>query len=191
MIEYSPFPHEVIRGFVPPGLVAAALAEWPEDKSPCWIRYRDDHADKYASRGWEGIGRAATLLIEQMACYDSELISGAWPDLALHGGGLHMIPPGGHLSRHLDAATHPVTGWQRVASGVLYLDDWRYEWGGALVLGEHTRIYPEAGMLIVFACRSDSWHAVETVTGPTARRSIALFWWGVGSGGDRTHAEFS
>lgn len=175
-----PFPCEIRRHFVAPGLLAAARVEWPDMHSPAWVRYADDHSNKYASRGWAGIGRAGQWILQRMAEFSSPLIGVAWPDLELHGAGLHVIPPGGHLSLHLDAAVHPVTGWRRVASGVLFLDDWREEWGGALSLGAKAerRIYPEAGKLAVFACGENAWHAVERVTGPSPRRTLALFWWG-------------
>ncbi|NBW09979.1 MAG: 2OG-Fe(II) oxygenase [Caulobacteraceae bacterium] len=116
-------------------------------------------------------------------------------DKFLHGAGLHMSKPGGFLACHLDGATHPLTGWSRVANAVLFVDDWQPEWGGALQMVADGQVasecVPQRGRIAMFATGDTAWHQVSQVTGPKPRRTISLFWWSeVPAESTRSRAEF-
>ena len=92
-----------------------------------------------------------------------------------------MIPPGGFLGKHLDAELHPIMPWRRRYSSVLFIDDWKDDWGGVLRLEGYGDVTPKKNMLITFPT-DGVWHSVSTVsTIATNRRTIALFAWSLTS----------
>ena len=183
---------------IPAELLRAVAATWPRDDWPHWHRYRDQTADKFATKDADRLPPAAKLVIAELAKLSiSDLlgIDDCFPDLDLHGAGLHMSTPGGFLGCHLDGATHPLTGWSRIANAVLFIDDWQPEWGGALqmVADGHvtSECIPQRGRIAMFATSDTAWHQVSKVTGPKPRRTISLFWWSeVPAESTRDRAEF-
>lgn len=104
-------------------------------------------------------------------------------DPTLHGGGLHVTAPGGHLATHLDYDRHPhITDRRRALNLIAFLNpEWREEWGGALVLCDPlgavvTRLYPRPGRLVAFEVGDLSYHGVEPVTGPAERVTAAVYY---------------
>lgn len=104
-------------------------------------------------------------------------------DETLHGGGLHVTEPGGHLSCHLDYDLHPLLPGKRRALNLIYFlnPEWREEWGGVLVLCDPmgvavTRLYPRPGRLVAFEVSDLSYHGVEPVTGPVERVTAAVYY---------------
>jgi hypothetical protein len=103
-------------------------------------------------------------------------------DPTLHGGGLHVTEPGGHLQTHLDYDLHPlVPGKRRALNLIAFLHAiWEPTWGGALVLCDPSgtvthRIEPTPGRLVAFEVSDLSYHGVEPVTGPADRVSVAAY----------------
>lgn len=190
--------HTIIENFAPPALLRAVAATWPREDWPHWHRYQDSNSIKWASKDAHRLPDAARLVIAAMAQIDvSKFAPGVdvFPDLDLHGAGLNMIPPGGHLGLHLDGAVHPLTGWRRELNAVLFVDD---VGGGALEFWNapdgviQAKIYPVRNRLVLFTTDSNSWHRVQVVPGPLPRRTISLFWWSTRPcESDRDHAEFS
>lgn len=181
---------------IPQTLVNAVAATWPRDDWPHWHRYHDRTADKYATKDASRITDAAKLVIGIMAEMDVGC-NECFPDLDLHGAGLHMLKPGGFLGLHLDGAKHPLTGWSRIANAVLFIDDWLPEWGGELQMcrenGETLQsVSPRKGRIAVFETTPTAWHRVTSVTGPAPRRTLSLFWWSQGiPDSDRDRALFA
>jgi hypothetical protein len=106
-------------------------------------------------------------------------------DPTLHGGGLHVTSPGGHLATHLDYDLHPhLPGRRRALNLIAFLNpEWREEWGGALVLCDPmgrpvTRVHPKPGRLVAFEVGDLSYHGVEPVTGPVERVTAAVYYLG-------------
>lgn len=100
-----------------------------------------------------------------------------------HGGGLHVMEPGGWLNVHLDYDRHPLKpGYRRALNLIAFLNpEWREEWGGALVLCDplgnvKERIYPKPGRLVAFEVSDLSYHGVEKVTGPVERVTAAVYY---------------
>ena len=115
-----------------------------------------------------------------------------FPDLdGLNGAGLHQMESGGHLGLHLDAQSHPMQPWKRMASAVLYLDDCE---GGVLEFcDEHgvvkTSIAPKFNRLALFKC-ANNWHRVTRCH--SLRRSLCLFFWAMSAeSAEATRATFS
>lgn len=177
---------QVVDDFAPIGLINAARATWPAATWEHWHRYAGEHGDKFASKDAARLPAACQLLIARMV----EVVSDdSWPDLSLHGAGMHWIPKGGRLPLHYDAATHPLTGWQRRWNAVLYLDHCD---GGELVfrdgvLDEIDRVIPQVNRLAVFA--TDKSHEVLPVIDGD-RRSLSLFWWGAATSAGHCSAEW-
>ncbi len=189
----------VIENFAPPGLLRAVGATWPRDDWPHWHRYDDANAVKLGSKDAHRLPDAARQVLALLSQLDvSAFASEAFPDLDLHGAGLHAVLPGGHLGLHLDGAVHPLTGWRREVNAVLFVDDWRPEWGGALEFWDRPdgaaieTIVPLRNRLVLFATGDAAWHRVAPVAGPLPRRTLSLFWWSLGVGdSDRLRAEFT
>jgi hypothetical protein len=164
----------IIRNFARPSLVSAAAANVPAADWPHWYRYSGASGDKYATRDPGRLHASHWLLLNKMA--EIEVPTGEFPDLDLHGAGLHWIPAGGRLPLHVDAQRHPLRPWRRTRTAILYLTACR---GGELVLYDPggkpiDRITPEPGILVMFPDGIP--HEVsEVVEGD--RVSLALFFW--------------
>ena len=195
----SPFPHVVIDDFVSPELCLAACVEWPASTWPHWLKYSGERGDKFASHDAARLTPACRLIVDLMAQQRiAELIDvcGAFPDLSLYGAGMSMIRAGGELPLHLDSDHHPVTGWERAASAMIYLSPCE---GGEFQLwsggGERIekQIAPRPGRLVLFACSDASWHSVAPVDAGD-RLSLSLFSWRLPTGGaarKRPRAQFA
>jgi hypothetical protein len=187
-MELRPFRHVVIDNYVSREMTRAASVSWPDERWPHWHRYAGREGVKYATKDADRLPPACKSIVARMLelplstvlCVDD-----AFPDYDLSGAGMHSIPPGGSLPVHLDSSHNPVTGWGRAASAVLWLDDWRPEWGGQLRLWDAVgkrvvkTIDPAPGRLVIFATGQESWHDVAPVAAdaPHHRRSLAVFFW--------------
>lgn len=189
----DPVRHIVIDDAMPAELVRACKATWPRGDWSGWHLYDSEHARKLATTHPSSITRSSAALLNRMA----ELpVSGwfgetrAFPDLDLHGAGMHELPVNGFLARHRDAEVHPVLPWSRRLSAVLMLDFCK-DGEGSLCLGE-TQIMSRANRLVIFECSEQAWHEVRPTR--TRRRSLALFWWSeiaAPKSQMRTRAEFA
>lgn len=173
----------VIDWVIPSPVLYGVAATWPKEDWPHWHRYKDEHADKFATTDALRLPAVATLALNllastKIAYTDETAYLKPFPDLNLHGAGLHMCKPGGYLKAHYDGARHPITGWRRVANAIVFLDDWEDGWGGHLVAYDGVvthNIQPRFGRVVVFT--ADLLHEVTQITGPKNRRTLSLFWW--------------
>lgn len=161
---------EVFENCYPKGLINAALATWPDERWSGWHRYTGEQGDKFATKDSLRLPAACQLLINMMAKF--QVPEGCFPDLDLHGAGMHWIKEGGRLPLHRDAQTHPLTGWTRRVNAVLFLEsceggELRFNVGGEV-------IEPKAGKIVRFPV--DQPHEVLKVKGGQ-RRTLSLFWW--------------
>lgn len=187
-MEVDPFRHCVIDGFVSRELCRAASVEWPDARWPHWHRYEGREGTKFSTKDASRLPPACAEIVRQILGLRLSTIlgiDGTFPDFTLHGAGMHMIPQGGRLPLHLDGDHHPLTGWGRAASCVLWIDEWLPVWGGQLRLWggnaaePSVAIDPAPGRLAIFECSDASWHDVAAVATDASypRRSLAAFFW--------------
>lgn len=117
-------------------------------------------------------------------------IQGLLPDPYLHGGGMHMHPPGGKLDMHLDYSIHPRSAMERRLNLIVYLNqDWQPEYGGALELWEAhengdikecvQKVHASYNKGALFRTSDYSYHGLpDEISCPSgmARRSIAVYY---------------
>jgi hypothetical protein len=109
--------------------------------------------------------------------------------------GMHMMPPGGFLGRHLDAECHPIRPWRRTHSIVLGVNSaWGELCGGELVIEPDTIIGVKPGRAVIFET-AGTWHQVNRVNTDVSglyRKTLALFAWQIDHNCDGgTSANFS
>lgn len=166
----TPWRHFVIQDIVPPDLIAAARSSVPSADDRHWVRYNNDHEQKWAYENYLTMPQYWKQLMVALTAPHvtkrlGELIGepGLQPDGGWRGGGLHLMFGGGRLACHLDAALHP-SGLERRANLILYLDTVRATHGGGLVLGDSDGkgavLHPEAGQAVAWECGDHTFHEV-------------------------------
>lgn len=160
----APFPHLVVDGWWDADLLDKVIDEFPLVTDQRWKRFQNEHEIKLHG-DTDAWGPATLELIDNFREQTMEL-SEAFdiPDLSLEtiGGGMHLIPPDGHLDVHVDFNRSPETGLYRRLNLMCYLN---YVWvdeGGNLELwgddGKEVEIVPEFNRTVVFASSERSWH---------------------------------
>lgn len=171
---------DVIRNAIDCHCLVGARATVPELTWPHWHRYQGSTADKYATVDASRIPAGVMRAIHQMADRLERLLpAGSFWDLDLHGAGIHVLPAGGFLGRHLDAAMHPIRPWVRTTSAVLFLNRLEGpEPGGELCLEQSALVVPpEANTAVVFDT-AEEWHWVNRTAATAGDRiTLALFGW--------------
>jgi Rps23 Pro-64 3,4-dihydroxylase Tpa1-like proline 4-hydroxylase len=109
-------------------------------------------------------------LVVRAIGYDGLLLG----DPTFRGAGLHVVPPGGRLARHVDSNIHPVLRLRRVANAIWYASDWQDGDGGMAVIGPDT-ISPIHNRLVIF--RSDTPHEVTSNCALSNRYSLAVYFY--------------
>jgi Rps23 Pro-64 3,4-dihydroxylase Tpa1-like proline 4-hydroxylase len=188
---------EIIQDIIPRSLCLAAEAAWPSVTWPYWHRYNGKTANKYGTMDRSRIPPACLAALDALALAAVPFIGESFVDYDCHAAGLHMLPPGGFLARHLDAECHPIRPWKRTHSIVLGVNsEWQTPDGGQLTLESNLdskadeEIFPQSGQAIIFET-SNQWHEVKPVTGSGFRKTLALFAWQIDRNCDgRTSANF-
>jgi Rps23 Pro-64 3,4-dihydroxylase Tpa1-like proline 4-hydroxylase len=187
--EQWPFPHTVDVDVYHPALLAEALAEFNSVPLDLWQHFNNDHERKAAVSftAARPFTPACWALREQFAS----------PEFTAHlehlfgieglifdelGGGLHSIPPGGHLDPHVDFNRDASERYRRV-NLLLYLNRaWDgHSDEGALILYDGHRhparvITPEFNTRVLFACSDTSWHGHPVPHPRRVRRSLAAYY---------------
>lgn len=193
---------EIIKNAIPTSLVRAAEAAWPTPDWPYWHRYNGKTGNKYGSMDRGRLPPACLAALDALALAVADRIGESFIDYDLHAAGMHMMPPGGFLGRHLDAECHPIRLWRRTHSIVMGVNSqWNgLKWGGQLVIeqpGGSIEIFPQPGQAIIFET-TGQWHEVQPVSECQStccnqfRKTLALFAWDENwSHAAKTHADFS
>ena len=186
----------VLNDVIPRSLCLAAEAAWPSPEWPYWHRYNGVTANKFGSMDRSRIPPACLAALDALALAVVPHIGDSFIDYDLHAAGMHMIPPGGFLGRHLDAEYHPIRPWRRTHSIVLSVNQSWYDYDGGQLSIEgdpDAVILPKTGTAVIFET-PNRWHEVKHVSVSAAdyRKTLALFAWQVGHDRDgRTSANFS
>lgn len=169
---------KVITDAINPLLLNAAFATWPDKSWRGWHHYMGRDSEKYGTKSHHDIPPAAMACIMEMVAVASRECVSVFPDLELHGAGMHMIQPYGYLRRHLDSSVMESTGWKREYSCVLSVNpEWRDKWGGEFILNGCKPVYPAFNQMILFRTTDESFHEVNQVVGPEPRCTLAVFFW--------------
>ena len=178
-------PIDLITHAIPASLCRSARASWPSWDWPYWHRYQGKNGDKYGSMDRLRLPPACIASLDALARVVIPYLGDSFIDYDLHAAGMHMMPPGGFLSRHLDAECHPLRNWVRTHSIVLFLnEEWNPKWGGELRLESDkdsegdTLLLPAFGQAVIFTT-AYQWHEVLPVLSscPDNRMTLALFAW--------------
>lgn len=170
---------KIIKNIIPRSLCLAAEAAWPSTDWPYWHRYQARTADKFGSMDRDRIPPACLAALNELALAVIPHIGDSFIDYDLHAAGMHMMPPGGFLGRHLDAECHPIRPWRRTHSIVMGVNsEWRPEMGGELSIEGQAIIPPQCGQVVIFETPG-AWHEVLEVNHGFAahRKTLALFAW--------------
>lgn len=148
------------------------ILEIPDDDR--WVRY--DNACERKRSCNRDLPKAVDAVLKMLVNEDMRYILGTLankpnlaPDPWLHGGGVHVIDPGGFLGCHLDYARHPKhASAERALNLVLFMSDCRGG-GGQLrfhdVNGEQVvkEIEGTPGMAVAWEPTDESYHSVAPV----------------------------
>lgn len=183
----DPFAHWVIDNAFCPELARAAYAQWPPQDWPHWLLYG---SGKLATKDELRLPSACGMLCREMCGLPIGEITGmpdTFADFNLHGAGLHSIPAGASLGVHLDSDHHPLLGWRREFSLVLFCNpEWQNEWGGQLELWNPDgtkcveKVEPKFNRLVIMEVSDSSYHGIpEPVGCPESemRKTLAVFYW--------------
>jgi Rps23 Pro-64 3,4-dihydroxylase Tpa1-like proline 4-hydroxylase len=196
-LKADPFPHLVIDDFFLPEVASELASAFPRHDDPAW--YLDDNAieQKLALNMWDrfpsAIYRAIWFLNRADFVAELERLTHCrlYPDIRLHGGGLHSLSRGGKLNIHLDYSLLSKLRLERRINLIIYLTpDWQTEWGGQLQLCAHDEkssapgevrqlIEPRFNRAILSDTTHNSWHGLpEPLVCPEGifRNSLAVYY---------------
>jgi hypothetical protein len=188
----APFPHLVLDGFVPVGLLKAMLRDFDAAIPTDWQAYRGSLQNK---RGTPAGGH----LPDAVQDYFNTLYSGPFlrllsritgiadliPDPALHGGGMHEVDADGGFEVHVDFTKHPRTGLDNRLAVITYLNEaWTEADGGALELWavnpprQGAKLLPLFGRTVIMAQSANAAHGQpEPVQAGRCRRSAVAYFY--------------
>ena len=139
-VKGQPFHHTVIDNFFDDETAISLSREFPSYDSDVWYVYNNPLENKKACNTWNLFPRNlySTFCYLNSPSFISKLqkitgIKKLYPDVGLHGGGLHMHGKGGKLNVHLDYSIHPKLKLQRKLNLIVYLaENWNPDWKGQL-----------------------------------------------------------
>jgi len=193
-----PFYYQVIDNFFNQEQAKTISKEFPEYNSDIWFCYNNPLENKKTCNNWYQFGpetyKTLTMLNSKEFIKQLQKITGIsklYPDIGLHGGGLHIHGTGGKLNVHLDYSIHPKLKLQRKLNLIIYLEeDWNPKWGGNLELWSHNKeknkpdkrfvtIDNVFNRAVLFDTTQNSWHGFpEPLTCPEGkyRKSLAVYY---------------
>jgi Rps23 Pro-64 3,4-dihydroxylase Tpa1-like proline 4-hydroxylase len=195
----NPFPHVIIDNFFPVEIADRLEKDFPDYQNDFWFRHTDvirgkARTEKLASNDLSKMPESIREILEY---FNSEAflkileqmtsIEGLIPDPEYHGGGMHLIRPGGFLEIHADFNVHDKLLLDRRLNLLLYLNkDWKEEYKGHLELWDQSmsrcvqKVLPLFNRCVIFSTTSDSFHGhPEKLTCPPemSRKSLALYYY--------------
>lgn len=193
-----PFYYQVIDNFFNQEQAKTISKEFPEYNSDIWYCYNNPLENKKTCNNWYQFGpetyKTLTMLNSKEFIRQLQKITGIpklYPDIGLHGGGLHIHGTGGKLNVHLDYSIHPKLKLQRKLNLIIYLEEnWNPEWGGNLELWSHNKeknrpdkrfatIDNVFNRAVLFDTTKNSWHGFpDPLTCPEGkyRKSLAVYY---------------
>ncbi len=192
------FDYKIIDNFLTKEKAQEIEKEFPDYNSNVWFEYNNPLEIKRTCNNWYHFGLETYKLLWKLNSpefikYLKEItgIKSLYPDIGLHGGGLHMMGNGGKLNIHLDYSIHPKLKLQRKLNLILYLtEEWKSDWGGSLEFWSHNQelnkpnkceqvIDNVFNRAVLFDTTQNSWHGFpEPIQCPEGkyRKSIAVYY---------------
>ena len=188
----EPWPHWVHDSFLTVESAALitteALSHWWSARSE-WVGYRNDVEQKWALASPARCGPATADLFAALTgpAVTNSLaaltgVRGLVADGTLHGGGIHVVAPGGHLAPHVDYSLHPkLPGMERRVNLILFLSG-DPDAGGAFELWDDecrtvvSRVAPSPGRAVVWCPGDVEYHGTQAVTGTAPRVAAAVYY---------------
>jgi hypothetical protein len=193
-----PFYHHIIDDFFDLETARKISQEFPDYHSDIWYFYNNPLENKKTTNNWYYFGPETYKILSYLNSREFILhlqkitgIPKLYPDIGLHGGGLHIHGKGGKLNVHLDYSIHPKLKLQRKLNLIIYMtEDWNPEWGGNLEFWSHNSKINRPDKKIVtvdnifnravlFDTTQNSWHGFpKPITCPknTYRKSLAVYY---------------
>jgi hypothetical protein len=193
-----PFYHHIIDNFFDLETARKIESEFPEYNCPAWFEYNNPLEIKRTCNNWYYFGpetyKTFAYLNSREFILHLQKITGIqklYPDIGLHGGGLHLLGKGGKLNVHLDYSIHPKLNLQRKLNLIIYMtEDWDYKWGGSLELWSHDKVKNRPlnkivtvnnifNRAVLFDTTQNSWHGFpEPMICPESkyRKSLAVYY---------------
>ena len=193
-----PFYYQVIDIFFNQEQAKTISKEFPDYNSDVWYCYNNPLENKRTCNNWYQFGpetyKTLTMLNSKEFIRQLQKITGIpklYPDIGLHGGGLHIHGTGGKLNIHLDYSIHPKLKLHRKLNLIIYLEeDWNPEWGGNLEFWSHdkeknkpdkkyVKIDNVFNRAVLFDTTQNSWHGFpDPLTCPEGkyRKSLAVYY---------------
>lgn len=193
-----PFYYQVIDNFFSKEQAKTISQEFPNYNSDIWYCYNNPLENKKTCNNWYHFGpetyKTLTMLNSKEFIRQLQKITGIsklYPDIGLHGGGLHIHGPGGKLNIHLDYSIHPKLKLQRKLNLIIYLEeDWNPNWGGNLEFWSHNKeknkpdkryvkVDNVFNRAVLFDTTQNSWHGFpDPLTCPEGkyRKSLAVYY---------------
>jgi len=201
-INAAPFPHIVLRDFLPASVLQETIASFPSPESITDWRRADalDDGGRVAQirkLGYSNVRRLSPAIrgiIQELSSgpfltYLEQLtgIKYLLADPALTGGGIHQYLPGAVLRVHADFNRLGGYELDRRLNLLIYLNEgWQSIWGGDLELWDTqmkscvSKITPIANTCVIFSTTSNSFHGMpEPLACPdgVTRKSLALYYY--------------
>lgn len=194
----NPFYYHIIDDFLDKETAVKISKEFPDYDSDSWFFYNNPLENKKTCNNWHYFGPETYKILSYLNSHEYILklkeitgIKNLYPDIGLHGGGLHIHGTGGKLNLHLDYSIHPKLKLQRKLNLIIYLsEDWNTDWGGSLEFWSHNseKNKPKEKVVtidnifnraILFDTTKNSWHGFpEPLKCPesTYRKSLAVYY---------------
>jgi Rps23 Pro-64 3,4-dihydroxylase Tpa1-like proline 4-hydroxylase len=176
----APFNHIILDNFLDEKDALSIAHEFPSFDNNCWYAYENPLEIKKATNNWNHFGPNtynffSHILSESFTKKLESLLSenntiNLFPDIGLHGGGLHTHKNGGRLNPHLDYSIHPKLYLQRKINIIFYINpNWKTHYGGTLGLwsdkdGQPDELIQKVDCLfnraLIFDTTQNSWHGI-------------------------------
>ena len=188
-----PYDHWVLDNFFPVEMARQLSKEFPDYNEPNWHWYNNPLENKKAKNSWYEFPPFTYQIFSHLNSVEfiesiSEItgIKTLYPDVGLHGGGLHIHGKGDKLNVHLDYSIHPKLKLQRKINLIIYLGEgWNPEWGGQLELWSAdkkecvTSVDTLFNRAIIFDTTQKSYHGLPTPLScpdDCYRKSLAVYY---------------
>lgn len=193
-----PFYHQIIDNFFDTQRAKTISQEFPDYNSNIWYCYDNPLENKKTTNNWYYFGPETYktfvyLNSKEFIAYLQKItgIKKLYPDIGLHGGGLHIHGRNGKLNVHLDYSIHPKLKLQRKLNLIIYMtEDWDSQWGGGLEFWSHNKQTnkPDKKVItvdnifnraVLFDTTQNSWHGFPNpLTCPEGihRKSLAVYY---------------